>query len=64
MQEFLEGLSQATPTLDDHSMYSCSGSLPSDLEDVVSAVNNLNILYKVSGGHIYNVLSFFVRGHK
>lgn len=33
-QEFLEGLSQATPTLDDHSMYSCSGSLPSDLEDV------------------------------
>ncbi|XP_054277487.1 multiple PDZ domain protein-like isoform X4 [Macrosteles quadrilineatus] len=32
-QEFLEGLSQATPTLDDHSMYSCSGSLPSDLEE-------------------------------
>ncbi|XP_039276607.1 multiple PDZ domain protein isoform X4 [Nilaparvata lugens] len=32
-QEFVEGLSQATPTLDDHSMYSCSGSLPSDIED-------------------------------
>ncbi|XP_069682015.1 multiple PDZ domain protein-like isoform X7 [Periplaneta americana] len=32
-QELLEGLSQATPTLDDHSMFSSSGSISPDLED-------------------------------
>ncbi|XP_023705166.1 multiple PDZ domain protein isoform X5 [Cryptotermes secundus] len=32
-QELLEGLSQATPTLDDHSIFSSSGSLSPDLED-------------------------------
>lgn len=36
LQELLEGLSQATPTLDDHSMFSSSGSVSPDLEDTVS----------------------------
>jgi len=36
LQELLEGLSQATPTLDDHSMFSSSGSISPDLEDTVS----------------------------
>jgi hypothetical protein len=36
LQELLEGLSQATPTLDDHSIFSSSGSISPDLEDTVS----------------------------
>ncbi|KAL1129915.1 hypothetical protein AAG570_012859 [Ranatra chinensis] len=38
-QEIETGLSQETPTLDDHSMYSCSGSINSDGEEVTHFFN-------------------------